>query len=204
MSGLQLLAVAHFDGGHPALPDGVEEVAVRDLAALAVAAPFARMEPSAQDVERYRAVVEAVFREHPVLPAPLGTVFRSREQLQRWLELHYSTLSEGLAFVGERQVARVHVARRTSDPAEREEGTDLAETAAEIIRTLRRQAVAVLPLRTEHLTGIVVSSAFLVERDLWQAFAESVETERQRHPNLDVRLTGPWPAYDFVRMQLAS
>ena len=35
-------------------------------------------------------------------------------------------------------------------------------------------AVATVPLRTEHLTGIVLSAAFLVEQELWKEFAAKV------------------------------
>jgi hypothetical protein len=90
-------------------------------------------------------------------------------------------------------------------PAEdREAGTDLAAAAAESLRVLRRTAVTTVPLRVEKVTGIVLSAAFLVEQDLWKEFASEVAEQGRRTPNLRFELTGPWPPYDFVQMQLGS
>jgi hypothetical protein len=100
-------------------------------------------------------------------------------------------------------VGRVHVWR--PGPAEdREAGTDLAAAAAESLRVLRRTAVTTVPLRVEKVTGIVLSAAFLVEQDLWKEFASEVAEQGRRTPNLRFELTGPWPPYDFVQMQLGS
>jgi hypothetical protein len=56
----------------------------------------------------------------------------------------------------------------------------------------------------EKLTGIVLSAAFLVEQELWTEFAKEVEERGKQAPNLRFELTGPWPPYDFVQMQLGS
>jgi hypothetical protein len=50
----------------------------------------------------------------------------------------------------------------------------------------------------------VLSAAFLVEQDLWKDFASEVEEQGKRAPNLRFELTGPWPPYDFVQMQLGA
>ncbi|HKP15320.1 MAG TPA: GvpL/GvpF family gas vesicle protein, partial [Gemmatimonadaceae bacterium] len=83
-------------------------------------------------------------------------------------------------------------------------GSDLAAAAAEALRDLRRSAVATVPLRTEQLTGIVLSAAFLVEQELWKEFATKVVEQGSRVPNLRLELTGPWPPYDFVQMQFGG
>jgi hypothetical protein len=133
----------------------------------------------------------------------VGVVFRSNDAVQRWLELHYVALSDALSFVDNRLVARVHVWR--PGPAEdREAGTDLAAAAAESLRALRRSAVTTVPLRVEKVTGIVLSAAFLVESELWKDFAQQVEEQGKHATNLRFELTGPWPPYDFVQMQLES
>ena len=100
-----------------------------------------------------------------MLPAPVGVVFRAPDVLKRWMELHYVSLSGALEFVDERAVARVHVVRAEGESEELEAGSDLAAAAAESLRALRRHAVAAVPLRLEEITGLALSSAFLVERD---------------------------------------
>lgn len=184
--------------------DGTELLAVRDLAAIVSAADYSATPPAGEVIEKYRRVVDDVFSKAPVLPAPVGTVFRSRETLTRWLELHYVTLSEALTFVADRAEARVHVARAVGRADERETGSDLAAAAAEAFRSLRRHSVAAVPLRGEHITGIVLSSAFLLDKELWNDFAAAVEEQRAHNPRLSFELTGPWPPFDFVRMQFGG
>jgi hypothetical protein len=155
-------------------------------------------------IEQYRRIVEDIFGKAPVLPAPVGTVFRSRETLTRWLELHYVTLSEALSFVEDRAVARVHVGRVNGKVGERETGADVAAAAAESLRLLRRHAVIAVPLKSEQITGIVLSSAFLIDRELWDDFVAAVGDQRRRNPGLALDLSGPWPPFDFVRMQFGG
>jgi hypothetical protein len=194
-----------FSDGHDIgerVPD-TELVVVRDIAAICGPTEYARRDPTPERIEHFADVVNAYTRRGTVLPAPVGVVFRSAEAVQRWLELHYVALSDGLSFVDNRLVGRVHVWR--PGPAEdREAGTDLAAAAAESLRALRRSAVTTVPLRVEKVTGIVLSAAYLVENELWKEFASQVEEQGKRTPHLRFELTGPWPPYDFVQMQLES
>jgi len=190
-------------GNHAVPAPGTSLVVVRDLAAIVGESEYAVLQPTAERVTQYTAVVSDFAKRGPVLPAPVGVVFKHRDAVQRWLELHYVALSDALSFVDNRVVGRVHVWR--PGPAEdRETGSDLAAAAAESLRTLRRSAVTTVPLRTEKLTGIVLSAAFLVEQELWKEFASEVEEQGKKTPNLRFELTGPWPPYDFVQMQLGT
>lgn len=184
--------------------DGVELLTFRDLAAVVSDAEYSATPPTGEIIERYLRVVEDVFSRAPVLPAPVGTVFRSREALTRWLELHYVALTEALSFVEDRAVARVHVGRADGKVADRETGSDVAAAAADSLRLLRRHAVVAVPLKSEELTGIVLSSSFLIDRELWDDFVAAVEDQRKRNPRLALDLSGPWPPFDFVRMQFGG
>ncbi|HYD53369.1 MAG TPA: GvpL/GvpF family gas vesicle protein [Gemmatimonadaceae bacterium] len=199
---LRLFAVALLDGLHGESPaPRTQLVAVRDVAAVVEEAPYLLAMPDEPLLERHRTVVHEVFaRSTAVLPVPAGTLFRERAALQQWLELHYVALSDALAFVEDRAEARVHVTRADGRAEDQDAGTDIAEAAAECFRALRRQSVATLPLRREHMTGIAISSAFLVDRALWKEFASAADAERDRHAGLDVSVTGPWPPWDFVRI----
>lgn len=201
---LRLHALVFSEGFPNGVIPGASLVPFRDLGAVVAEAPYELVLPDEAILERQREVVEAVARRGAVLPAPPGTVFRSRQALEQWIELHYVALSDALAFVDDRVGARVHVRRADAPRDEREAGADLAAVAAECFRVLRRQAVASVQLRSEHATGIAVSSAFLVERELWGEFKSAVEEEQERSPSLEITLTGPWPPYDFVRMQLGG
>jgi hypothetical protein len=86
----------------------------------------------------------------------------------------------------------------------RDASLDVDALAAESLRALRRAAVATIPLRVEGKSGIVLSAAFLVEQELWKDFLGEVEAQKTLVPSVRFELTGPWPPYDFVQMQLGA
>lgn len=183
-------------------PD-TELVLVRDLAAICAPAEYRSVEPGDDAILRVNEVLAAYAERGPVLPAPVGVVFRAREAVLRWLELHYVALSDALGFVENRVAARVHL-WRPGTRADADAGSDLAAAAAEILRTIRRSAVSSVPLRIEQVTGIVLSAAYLVEQELWDDFRHQVEEAGTHTSGLRVELTGPWPPYDFVQMRLGN
>ncbi len=49
-----------------------------------------------------------------------------------------------------------------------------------------------------------LNASFLVDRLRWREFVRAVEAQAQQDPALRVVLTGPWPPYDFVRLQFGG
>lgn len=182
---------------------GTLVITVRDLAAICGEGEYTPLEITPDRVAHYTGMVTTYSQRGPVLPAPVGVAFKHKDAVERWLELHYVALSNALSFVDNRVVARVHV-WGAGAPDERDAGTDLAAIAAESLRTLRRAAVTTVPLRLDKATGLVLSAAYLVERDQWKEFSTEVEDQGRSAPNLRFELTGPWPPYDFVQMQLGT
>ncbi|MGQ0813916.1 MAG: GvpL/GvpF family gas vesicle protein [Gemmatimonadota bacterium] len=45
-----------------------------------------------------------------------------------------------------------------------------------------------------------MSAAFLVDRASWVEFIERIEDFGAHHRRFTFDVTGPWPAYDFVRI----
>ena len=200
MKTLRLYGIAALDGdGTAPLAPHTELISFRDLGAVVGDADLVHTGVGDEEIERYHAVIDAVFARRPVLPAPIGVQFRSPETLLRWMELHYVVLSEGLSFVDGRCQVRVHIVQDVQSAAA--SGADLSAIATESFRLLRRNAVAAVPLKGEPGTDEVFSAAFLLVRDRLSEFADLAAEEGKRRPELRVELTGPWPPYDFVRMQ---
>ncbi len=179
-----------------------ETIVVRDLAAICGQTDYRAMEPGDELVGRYTDVVAEYAARGPVLPAPVGIVFRGNDSVQRWLELHYGALTDALSFVENRVAGRVHIWR--SAPDARDASSDVDALAAESLRALRRAAVATLPMRVEKQTGVLLSAAFLVEQEQWKDFIGEVNAQKALATGLRFELTGPWPPYDFVQMQLGA
>lgn len=156
----------------------------------------------------HRGVVELLFKDGSVLPLAPGVVAKGADSVQGWLELHYVTLSEAMAFVEGRCAARVHVTRAPSAASTERPldapPLDLDGVAMELFRNLRRHAAASVTLRMPGSEADEASAAFLVESERWRLFADAVAVEGKRDATLRVTLTGPWPPYDFVKMQFGG
>lgn len=192
------------DHGAEAPPAGIRTIGFRDLAAVVADAPYTAPPADDATIVSHHEVVETLFANRSLLPAPPGVTFRAPQALQRWMELHYVALSDALAYVDDRAGARVHVVRAADARASADGAAEIAAAAAECMRVLRRHAVAGLPLRVEPRDDVVLSSAFLVERELWNEFAAAVRRVAAGQTGFRVELTGPWPPYDFVRIEFGG
>jgi hypothetical protein len=202
--GLRLLAISSSDGQFDTLPDAVRRVAFGDMTAFVADSPYTGAAASDEDLTSHGDAVEAIFAGRTVLPVPPGVLFRSEEALKSWLELHSVVLADALAYLEERVAARVHIRREGVAERASALGTELAAAAADAMRRLRRQAVTSLPLHREHSTSIVLSAAFLVERELWKDFVAAVAKEDEELDGISAQVTGPWPPWDFVKMDFGG
>jgi len=198
--GVMLFGVVAHDAKTLSRTLGVDVVSLRELVALVRRVPYVRVDAATIAIREYRGVVEGAFASRPVMPAPFGTVFRSRDALVRWLELHYVALMEGLEFVHDKAAARVRMIARAEAT-----GPDFESAVFDSMRVLTRHAVATVskPEVAEH-GARVADSSFLVEREKWSAFNDAVKDEQVRSPAVNIEHTGPWPAYDFVRLQFGG
>lgn len=205
---LELCGIVSREGRPAPHVHGTEQVDYRDLSAVVRPTTFTRVEPTDDMIASYREAVEGAFSCGAVIPAPFGTVFRNRDSLMRWLELHYFTLADALRYLHDRQVARVRVApgqlHRPWDTIEHHaRSADIEVTAFDSFRVLKRQAVAFVPIDLPGRTSEQgAEGAFLIERDHWNAFMTLLKEEQRRLPDLRFEQSGPWPAYDFVRLDL--
>jgi hypothetical protein len=182
------------------------------LGAVVAPSKYSRSAPDDADLNEYTRILEDVQSNAAVLPAPPGTVFRTRESLARWLELHYFTLTQAIGVVEGHSEARVTITKSANVDAKdatsdemKEHTKQLAAVASDSMRVLRGQATATITLPvSEEDTTVVAQASFLVDMERWALFSELVAKEDQRHTDLDFRLSGPWPPYDFVRMEFGS
>jgi hypothetical protein len=122
--------------------------------------------------------------------------------------LHYFTLVEAVTFVSDRAMARVSVSYGDEPATTTAMSIDaelLDNAADESFRLLRRHAVASLVMGN-HATsaGPSARASFLIERERWDLFNDIVREEQKRLREMRVECTGPWPPYDFVRMQFGA
>jgi hypothetical protein len=207
LSSLRLYGVVAVESGQTtSLSEGTTLVHYRALAAIVEASAYSAVKLDEEEMTKYLRVLDDVYAHFSVLPAPPGTVFQSHGTLTRWLELHYFTLTEALSVVEGHSAARVSITTQGKQDAG-DAGKSFAALAAESLRTLRSQAAATVTLPQadgEDADGVIARASFLVDSQRWQAFKDTVSKEAERQTTLDFRVTGPWPPYDFVRMQFGG
>ena len=207
LSSLRLYGVAAVESGQTtSLAEGTTLVHYRALAAIVEPSSYASINLDDGEMAKYLAVLEKAYSHVTVLPAPPGTVFKSQPTLTRWLELHYFTLTEALSVVEGHAAARVSITiQRTQEDGDGEKS--FAALAAESLRLLRSQAAATVTLpkaEGDEEDGVVARASFLIDSQRWQSFQDTVSKEARRQSSLEFKVTGPWPPYDFVRMQFGG
>lgn len=207
LNALRLFGVAAVESGHTAsLAAGTTLTHYRALAAIVEPSHYTGVNLDDAEVDKYLRIIEEAYAHSAVLPAPPGTVFQSEGTLSRWLELHYFTLTQALSSVEGHAAARVSI----TTPTGRDEGEtqkSLSALAAESLRLLRTQAAATVTLpraEGDEEERVVARASFLIDSQRWQSFQDAVSKEARRQTALDFKVTGPWPPYDFVRMQFGA
>jgi hypothetical protein len=213
VEGLRLYGVAAVESTTVvSLAEGTSIVPFRLLGAVVAPTRYTRVSLDEAEMNEYTRILEEVQSNGAVLPAPPGTVFRNRESLARWLELHYFTLTQAMGVVEGHGEARVLITRNpaaeqpdASAGEIKEKAKELAAVASDSMRVLRGQAAATISLPVaDDDTTVVAHASFLVDMERWGMFSELVAKEDQRNTELDFRLSGPWPPYDFVRMEFGG
>jgi len=206
LNALRLYGVAAVESGHTSsLAEGTTLTHYRALAAVVEPSTYALTSLDDGEMANYLRVLEEVHAHTSVLPAPPGTVFQSQSTLTRWLELHYFTLTEALSVIEGHAAARVSITMQGKHELETQKS--FAALAADSLRLLRSQAAATVTLPkadADEEEGVIARASFLIDTQRWQAFNDTVSKEAQRQSTLDFQVTGPWPPYDFVRMQFGG
>jgi hypothetical protein len=207
LNSLKVYGVAASESGHTTtLAEGTSLVHYRALAAIVEPSSYSQVNLDEAEMDKYLRVVDEAYSHGSILPAPPGTVFQSQNTLTYWLELHYFTLTEALAVVEGHSAARVSITTHgKQDTGEADKS--FAALAAESLRSLRSQAAATVTLPRadgDDEDGVVARASFLIDSQRWDSFQEVVSNEAKRQKALDFRVTGPWPPYDFVRMQFGG
>jgi len=173
---------------------GVTRIRYRELEAITRVVPFTMMTVDEAAVREHQRVVEGAMRRATVMPFPCGVVFRDRRELIRTLEEQYLVVDEALSFLEGHWEVRIHLTAGGDDEA----APEIRDLAAHVYAELRRMAHAAQPIAARDRR--ILSAAFLVPRSAWVEFFDRAEDLAGTDPRLGIDITGPWPAYDFVRL----
>ncbi|MDT0305827.1 GvpL/GvpF family gas vesicle protein [Streptomyces sp. DSM 44917] len=152
----------------------------------------------AEHAELYREQLDAVTGRSEY---NVKAMHREERVLRRVIEEHpeIRTLNEATRTGGRAAYAeRLRLGRLVADALRGHEERD----AREVVEALA-------PHAERHVAGPggagrVANLSFLVEKDRAEAFLTAVEVLSAASPQMDVRVTGPLPAYSFVRTEPAQ
>lgn len=212
---------------HRGLALVVAEVDPAPFAELTTAPGRWRRTPKEDDplvllARRHDVVVRAVFEHHPVLPLRFGTVLPDEAAAVRLLANHHA---EARAWLDRVDGHREWVVRARFNPPDRSaelSAEGLSDPEYQAVRRdrlasaahARRDAVAAAgalhgalarhaadDVRRERRSAApLLDAAYLVSLDAEQGF----HAEAERHEGLAVEVTGPWPPYSFVPLDLPA
>ncbi|MDP2480699.1 MAG: GvpL/GvpF family gas vesicle protein [Candidatus Palauibacterales bacterium] len=166
-----------------------------DLAAAVTAAPFRdATEPDPEALRTHERVVEALLRRSTLVPVPFGLVARDEHAVREFLARRREDLEDALEYLDNSYEMRVHVSLRAGG-----DGQALQGFLRMLHGSLRGQARAArrLPGKDEGQAA----AAFLVGRGEWLRLVEKATRWEGHHPEVELRVTGPWPPYDFVTIE---
>jgi len=200
-------------------------IAYGNLAA-AASTSVGAIAPLPENIWKHEQVLEALMRQHAVLPFRFGTFAQDDTRLCNQLRRRRAVLLTDLDRVRGKVEFALRIGNIAAPPASGlpptgnvatpfASGADYlrartalvhnrtaSESAARTVEhTLRQQLDS---FATEATWDVVsngpasLTASYLVGRDAGTAFVEAVTQVRARHPALDVGCTGPWAPYSFV------
>ena len=173
----------------------------------------------------HEGVVEELFEQGATLPVRFGTVMRDESHVRQELCDHEDACLQALDKIRGRVELGVRVLwldqGPSSPPPARTSGRDYLmdrlteERLSEARRTEARMRAGALCSRLNGLAyetalqlmptpGLLLSAAFLVDREDVPAFGREVARLERESESLRFLLTGPWPAYSFVGEKLGQ
>jgi hypothetical protein len=215
---------------HRGLALVVSEVELARFAEVAANPTPLTAEPSEEDplvmlARRHDVVTRAVFEHHPVLPLRFGTLVPDEPAAVRLLADHHAEARSWLDRVDGHREWRVRARlahpgtptpTSTATAAPADGAGDLAarrDRLAAAARTRRDGSAAATALhealsryaaetvyRTRRSASPLLDAAYLVPAAAERAF----RAETGRFPGLAVDMTGPWPPYAFVRLEVTT
>lgn len=181
---IDLLAITDDDS---APPPPVSLVRSAGLGALC--APAATDPADAEALWRREAVVEELMRERALLPVRFGTRLAGETEAAAVLAERRDEFAAALDHV--RGAVELSLRAQPTGRIDDVRRAELADAVHEPLRALARASV-------RRPGGDLLRAAYLVEQPLVGAAGAVVRRLQERHPELGLLLTGPWPPYSFA------
>jgi hypothetical protein len=198
----------------------------QDIAAVVSSLTTAEVSPTEDNLWRHEAVVETLMADRAVLPVRFGTLLADEVAAQNVLAAHYADFVASLKQVrgrvelslrvlweedtpppqpspargggGKRRDGRAYLMARLEEERQRQARRQQAEALAKELHTPLARLAAESTQQVLITPRMLLTAAYLVDRDQVAAFQREVKALSADHSALRLLCTGPWPAYSFV------
>jgi len=190
----------------------LRSVAQDDLAAVVSEHDGPRIARSAANLWDYEQIMERLLADRTLLPMQFGTVLADEPAVKAMISERADELRTGLERVRGAVELGIRAGWRAPDPPNGSSEGQANGTAYMLERVaLHRQACDLVD-RLDPLAGLArdirvrllgqgdlpVLESYLVNRDRVEEFTERVRAIDERHPEIELVCTGPWPPYSFA------
>ncbi len=118
-----------------------------------------------------------------------------------WQMANSSQRSSAISHQPSASSGRAYLMARLEEERQRQARRQQAEALAEELHAPLAQLAAESTQQVLITPRLLLTAAYLVERDQVAAFRREVEALSDAHPTLRLLCTGPWPAYNFVTVK---
>ncbi len=176
----------------------VYTIEYKDFAPVVSDAAVKKYEVNDDGVELHRKVVENVLKDHSVLPAAYGMVFKNKKLLLIAMSAGYKAMKKAMSEVDNKFELGVKGFLPKDVNWEGKE-----KCKSDFLETLKKKSVRSKELKL-FSDRLVLNASFLINRDKIDDFSSEVEQLGSKYPNLKIQYSGPWPPYNFVDIQILS
>lgn len=153
-------------------------------------------------VRTHENVIRQVMENHTVVPMAFGMVFADGETLSSVLERVYETIKRAIELLKNRIELGVKVIL-PKDMADSFDDEKRKQYVSDILESLNKKAVQSVngELFSERL---VLNASFLIDKANMNDFSEEVGRLEEKYGELKFQYTGPWPPYNFVKVDIGK
>jgi len=196
-----------------------------EIAAMVSLTDQHKIDPAPESVWQHEQLVEALMARHTVLPARFGTIMPDYAALEAELAGRYAGFAadidrlRGRVEVSVRVMwdenvettpaaagpagGRAYLLMRFEEEKRKQQHRAKAQALAGELHAILAEDTAGNVFRVMATPRLVLTAAYLIERDRLPEFQCRVNRLAARHPELRIASTGPWPAYNFVTAGMA-
>ncbi|MDP2933571.1 MAG: GvpL/GvpF family gas vesicle protein, partial [bacterium] len=174
----------------------------KEFVAVVSSVPVKEYEPTEEYTQKHKDVAVELLKGHAVLPVAFGMVFKNSAVLVNTIRQVYGLLKLNLYSVED----KVELGLKIVLPKEESMTPEAIDSLSRECQTVFSTALSPISEKTKELklfsNRLALNRAFLVKKSNVDAFTKEVEKLREKYPDLKILYTGPWPAYNFVDIQI--